>query len=278
LDEDAAATANGWVDADGRPFDSTVDRPAPGQTELALGLSELSLSTDPTRRFWSTSIAREDDELGCFDYDALGEVFLGRHGLGPLRIGCDTNVLIDILQHGTIVLSDEPSTNIEASDGEEVEALVALLELWMTRDIRLVVSERQARDYRGPDPGRLDIHAREGEISELNAGWAHVIPDDSPTVSPARSLLLAGLPSTTDAELVALAIGAGCHVFLTRDRQLSRKRELFKQWGMAVMRPTELIDELAFNDGLSVWGADGGVCDNHKWIHLGWLVDPENWG
>jgi hypothetical protein len=40
------------------------------------------------------------------------------------------------------------------------------------------------------------------------------------------------------------------------------------------MRPSDFLDELAAGDDLDLIGADGGVCDNHKWVHLNRVLPP----
>jgi hypothetical protein len=88
-----------WVDGSGEPIDisSTVH---PDQLNLTLPGLPRGTRSDPPVRYWRTSLAAEEpDDLGSFDYRRHPEIFLGRTGLGPLRVACDTNILIDILTY-----------------------------------------------------------------------------------------------------------------------------------------------------------------------------------
>jgi len=42
------------------------------------------------------------------------------------------------------------------------------------------------------------------------------------------------------------------------------------------MRPSDLPDQLIAGDDLDLIGADGGICDNHKWVHLDGALPPVN--
>lgn len=263
-----------WVDAFGLPLDSSTGVPL-GQLELALPGLPPPRRSEPQIRYWRTSLAGlELEDFGSFDYGRHPEVFLGRTGLGPLRVGCDTNILIDILRYGRSVLDELHGADRAVVDDEQVEALLGILWLWTCRDIRLVFSERQATDHRPRGPGRLDVEERHGQVQELNAGWFHVIRDD-PAENPAGDLpVLADLPANTDTELIAIAIRAGCHVYLTRDLPVARRAPKLRPLGLSVMRPSDLLDELAAGDDIDLIGAEGGVCDNHKWIHLDRVLPP----
>jgi len=74
---------------------------------------------------------------------------------------------------------------------------------------------------------------------------------------------------SADRGLVEEAIVRGCHAFLTRDRKILAKAPHLAQMGLLAVSPTGLRDELAFSGELGmVAGADGCMCDNHKWHHL----------
>jgi hypothetical protein len=262
-----------WVDAADQPIE-IAPAGCPDQLELPLGLQPTA-RPELQVRYWRPSLAPEElDDFGSFDYGTHPEIFLGRSGLGPLRIGCDTNILIDILSYGRSVLDELDGADRELVDDEQIRALLAILWLWTCRDIRLVFAERQATDCRPKAAGRLDVEERHGQLQELNAGWFHVIRDD-PAENPIGDLpLLPGLPANTDSELMAIAIRAGCHVFLTRDIPVARRAPRLRPFGLAVMRPSDLLDQLAAANDLDLIGAEGGVCDNHKWIHLERVAVP----
>jgi hypothetical protein len=87
-------------------------------------------------------------EGGGFFYEKCPEVFLGRSGYGPLRVAWDTNILIDYAEFGELMWEDaefDPPVS-ESRYREELVALDALVQIWMWRDIRVRVPERQIYD------------------------------------------------------------------------------------------------------------------------------------
>ena len=74
---------------------------------------------------------------------------------------------------------------------------------------------------------------------------------------------------SADRTLVEEAIVRSCHVFLTRDKKILRYGPGLASLGLCAMRPTQLLDALAESGEVErPGGADGTVCDNHKWTHL----------
>jgi len=90
----------------------------------------------------------ESDEGGCFDYGHSPGIFLGRFGFGPLRVGWDTDVLIDWRDYGERLLADmNLPRDLEVRHREELEALGTIMgSTWTTRDIRIYPLRRQLRD------------------------------------------------------------------------------------------------------------------------------------
>lgn len=61
----------------------------------------------------------------------------------------------------------------------------------------------------------------------------------------ARAEALVKLPNGMDRELVDAALELGAHVFLTRDKGVLRCAEDFKELGLLIASPLDLIEELA---------------------------------
>lgn len=221
------------------------------------------------------SFAPSTDQVegGAFDYSALPEVFLGRTGEGPLRVAWDTNVLIDYATIGPHVWEDDRADQPQDDQlAPDQAALVSLMEIWMVRDIRIHVFERQLDDCkRNLTDSRRDLRVR--QIEQIRSAlWclghaADVEPD------AARSRVERALqrtPAGFDTELLALAVNAGCHVFLTCDKGILRARDEVRRFGMIVATPSELLGAFG-SDGSGWWFAAGGwmlAPDNHKWVHL----------
>jgi len=82
----------------------------------------------------------------------------------------------------------------------------------------------------------LGFHSQWGP----HGGFAWPLIEDEPVWA---KLLQMGL-DRTDAHHLMLAIHAGCHVFLTCDEDfLSRRAEMEREFGIRVMRPSELVRE-----------------------------------
>lgn len=254
-----------------------------GQLVLPLPDSVLEARPAPRRpagpRFHPRSEApAEPDEGGCFYYGRSLGIFLGRVGFGPLRVAWDTDVLIDWRDYGDRLLdgADLPHY-IEAKYRDELEALGTIMgSTWMTRDIRIYPLTRQLRDLGpGRSVGRRAEIARERarQLDEIaSAMWCVGLQGEFRRGSrhhPARDWQATCMKRSTDRALVEEAVVRGCHVFLTRDRKILAKALYLRQMGLLVVSPTGLLDELALSGELGmVAGADGCMCDNHKWQHL----------
>jgi hypothetical protein len=80
---------------------------------------------------------------------------------------------------------------------------------------------------------------------------------------------LAFLPEGADRDLLAHAIEAGCHVFLTRDKLLQKRAQHIARYWVAVLSPTGLLDVLATAGELRLTSAgDFLVPDSHKFVHV----------
>lgn len=238
---------------------------------------QLSLPIHATPGFGSRtpnrySLAVADDphpEGGGFFYERSPEVFLGRTGYGPLRIAWDTNVLSDYADYGHLMWEEDgfdPPVS-ESHYHAELLALHALMEVWLMRDIRIRIPERQLHDARR----RLDASDwgfREDQIRQFSAAL-QCIDLDAHISNNMGSFGILSEESTNDdwdQSLLLEAIATGCHVFLTRDKRLRRRlQKEAKASFVVVMPPTGLIDALAQSGDL---GFHLTLPDNHKWTHV----------
>lgn len=229
-------------------------------------------------RFHPRSLAPpEATDGGGFDYGVSPGLFLGRVGVGPLRMAWDSNILIDWVEHGAALLRDgEPHDAGHEKVQEELTALGAVMALWFTRDIRVRPLPGQLKDFSRPAPERerqraehvlqmasaLSCVGLEGEARPVrrSARW------QAPWIRPAR-----------DRRLVEEAIVAGCHVFLTRDEgDILPHHSVLRTRGLVALTPLDLLTELLVSGELGrPFGADGLVCDSHKAVHL-WAIVKGN--
>ena len=85
-----------------------------------------------------------------FVYEMGPDLFLGRHGRGPLRIAWDTNLLIDYFTYGRLLWEgDSLLARLPGPYGEELEGLQLLISLWALRDIRFYLLPRTLKDAKG---------------------------------------------------------------------------------------------------------------------------------
>lgn len=222
-----------------------------------------------------------------FWYRFTPEVFLGRRGVGPLLVASDTDVLIEFvdalceLDEGPFL--EPPSFSGSWSGGERAPAVVDLIHLWYHRDVRFLISETYMIDSKKPlDEHRVRI--RERVVKELyfdcfglrggvETRLPDILDDDlreaialDETACPIHPRLppiatrfagpMADIPWPTgrrDRQLVADALGRGCHVFLTYDRGILKRAAAFARCGLAIMTPAELFARLDATDELYSW-------------------------
>lgn len=176
---------------------------------------------------------------------------------GPLVVALDSNVLIDLQQHGAALLNAE-GLGVLADYEEELLALGSILDVWMVRDIRFVVTPRSRTDAkrlserfltsRGPA-----VQALAQSLAYQCGDWA--VPAPSQTSLPPLGSV-AGIPAGADLDLLVGAQAVGAHVFLTRDEKV-RTAASVEGPALRILRPTELADELVLS-GVELFS--GGQC------------------
>jgi hypothetical protein len=189
----------------------------------------------------------------AFDYTTAPNIFLGRDGSGPLRIVWDTSVLILFQKYGETFWDDGPVGEPDHLR-DQIEALGTIVNpLWLTRDIRFQVLPKTLIDFQRylPDP---DGKVRERFIDAIEAARLFGVgfgDEDygppAPTCEPIPRETLACLPRRgLDRQLVDEAQRVGAHVFLTNDKKLAQKAPQIAPYGLLLVRPTQLLDELGF--------------------------------
>lgn len=204
-----------------------------------------------------------------FDYEAVPSVFGQRRGYGPLLLGLDTNLVIDLLDR----LADE-----EAGFGflglfpdlweDEAGALGDLVSVWFWRDVRFVISpllladserrpltaERIAERERVLAALGNDLWMRGGleRASQDEDGEVILVNEELPPSihQEQMRLLLEGrespltLPRGFDGDLVREALESGCHGFLSHDKKVLRCNARCSRLGLVLLRPDELLARL----------------------------------
>lgn len=176
---------------------------------------------------------------------------------GPLVVAFDSNVLIDLQQHGAQLLNAE-ELGVSEDYEEELLALGSIVEIWMLRDIRFIVTPRSRTDAKRRSERFLA--SRGPAIDALALSLAFQYGDWS-TLAPSESSLpvlgsVTGIPDGADRDLLLEAQSVGAHVFLTRDETVLTAASVAGPV-LRVLRPTELADELIVG-GVQLFA--GGQC------------------
>lgn len=197
----------------------------------------------------------------------------GHHG--PLVVALDSNILIDLQQHGSELL-DEGSLTFEgdATRGylAELAALADLLNLWLLRDIRFVVTPASKTDAKKAAERMVAkrqraIDALANSLAFQLGDWGMLAPSERPAPVPIGDET--GLPPGPDRDLVLEAQAVGAHVFLTRDEEVLSKTVLTGPF-MAVRSPSALMAEFASTDVQPFFGGTcgGAGCPYEDWAFL----------
>lgn len=191
-----------------------------------------------------------------FCHDALPAILPpGYHG--PLVVALDSNALIDLQRHGSKLL-DGGELGVQADYEKELLALGSIVEIWMLRDIRFIVTPTSRTDAkrlserflatRGP---AVDALAR--SLAFQFGDWTALAPSET-SMPPLGSVT--GIPSGADRDLLVEAQAAGAHVFLTRDEQVLTTASV-EGPALRILRPTDLLGDLVMS-GVEL--LSGGQC------------------
>lgn len=219
-----------------------------------------------------------DGELGFCGRAVPAVLPPGYHG--PLVVALDSNVLIDVQQHGASMLDDTPwppPVPADATYARDLDGLADLLELWLIRDIRLVVTPRSLTDAkklseRFLSQRRASVDALAETLAFQLGDWSEGAPSHLPV--PALRGAETGLPAGADRELVLEAQAIGAHVFLTRDEQVLH-RTVLSGPPLRVVRPAQLRDLLtAVAPGLF----SGGTCEQDGCPYGSWQLPAPDLG
>lgn len=190
-------------------------------------------------------------------------VFGPRSGVGPLIAFPDTNVLISLHQEVEGAAGFTLHT-LWSDRVNPVDALRDLVQLWWYRDVRFRVSPIHLIDAQRPmtpkqqAARRAACHELEQDFRE-RGGYEPYLRDVSvedqpcalhstrvrPAVGPPIPSTQSSLPKRgQDKNLVFEALDEGCHTFVTTDKKILRCHRYFMSLGLAILSPTQLLEEL----------------------------------
>ncbi len=228
----------------------------------------------------SNSLRRVDLEENVvgFCYDLDRSLFINASlDHGPLLVGLDTNVLIDLAEHGEAAFDkSELPESVREPHVSELASLAALIELWLVRDIRFIPLNRSLTDTgRGISADRMarrvaTMQSLSESLAHLSGEWAldDLAPMDEAHVQLARYIDPALIPGVADRELVQESCRLGLDVFLTRDVRVVKASGLPQGWP-TIESPKSLVARLT---ALGVEGFRGGMLNHpncaYASIHL----------
>ncbi|MEV6887466.1 type II toxin-antitoxin system VapC family toxin [Kribbella sp. NPDC051137] len=189
----------------------------------------------------------------------------------------DSNVLIDLQLYGSALLNDE-LPEVEEIYGRDLAGLSDLINLWMLRDIRFVVTPRSLTDAkRGVTPRFLE--RRLPAVQAIAESLAFQFGDwtvTSPSYEGVRPAIgqEQGLSVGADRDLVLEAQAISAHVFLTRDREVLEKTRLSGP-RLALLPPSLLADELVAGGVQPMWG---GTCETADCPYDAWSMPAPDMG
>lgn len=202
----------------------------------------------------------EDGGLGFCHAALPGLLPRGYHG--PLVVALDSNALIDLQQHGNLLLNDDLPDVDDAYAGN-LAGLTELLNLWLLRDIRFVVTPRSLTDAKKLTQRFLDrrlpaVEAIAESLAFQFGDWTATAPSHGK--APATVGEETGLPDGADRDLIVEAQAVGAHAFLTRD-QLVLKQVSLSGPAMAVIAPRALAVVLVGAGAQPFFGGTCGAAD-----------------
>ena len=188
---------------------------------------------------------------------------------GPLVVALDSSVLIDFQEHGAQLINNDLPDAIEAHYRDELDALGAIVDLWLIRDIRFIVTPASLNDTKrnGFRADRVEaVEALAKCLAFQQGDWVSPPPSDLYLAPQGQEL---GLPDGPDRELVLEAQSVGAHVFLTRDGRVLKRASLVGP-RLSVLSPTGLLARLT---SAGVWHFGGGTCGEATCPYAGpWLA------
>lgn len=192
---------------------------------------------------------------------------------GPLVVALDSNALIDLQEHGNLLLNGDVPVEVDPQYARDLAGLAGILNLWLIRDIRFVVTPRSLTDAKRMSQRFLDgrlpaVQAIAESLAFQLGDWMYSPPSER---VERRLGAETGLPSGADRDLVLEAQAIGAHVFLTRD-QLVLKRVSLSGPRMAVASPAWLNGELV-SAGVRLFL--GGMCDGDACPYRASMLAPD---
>ena len=239
-----------WLTAASSTFGVTGLRRQVGQSHMRLWLcpffdrESIQMSAAEHLR-----IVTSDAGLG-FCYETSAYLFSGEEGCGPLLVALDTNIVIDLQEHGETITNGDRPLDVDDDYADDLECLGAIIDLWMMRDIRFLSLPR-ADDDSKRDPGPSRARRRNRSITQLHHALTFQIQDwdrlanrwecsDQDQLSLfTQHDPLESFPIGADRDLVAEALAVRAHVFLTRDARVLAGRER-QSLRMLILSPVKL--------------------------------------
>lgn len=180
------------------------------------------------------------------EYARIRDLVPTRRGTGPLWVAWDTNVLSLYERYGAAMWEGDELT-VTGTDPTEVEALSALIFVWLWWDLRFIILSATVTDSKKSRPEALVAQrdrAMDGLDRALSLGLDGQGGVPEARYPPLPRTVVERLPKGHDRVMVQEAFVTGADVFLTIDKGIRKRADMLLRHGLVCMSPVELLDAL----------------------------------
>lgn len=184
----------------------------------------------------------------------------------PRLVFLDTNTVQNLASFGEFIYENGPIADVDnklRNKGQKIRddvlALAELMDLGRRGGLPFVISPRVAEELSVPRRNRAkrrQLVFSGNEWSHYSSGLLEAVAEESDSSSSSRAIrvnprqrrYVAELMSTFrdegDRQLMVDALELGCDAFLTMDYKICNAREYIRRFGIRVLRPVELMNEV----------------------------------
>jgi len=183
----------------------------------------------------------------------------------PRLVLMDSNIVQNLALFGDFIYENGPVTDVDnrlRSKGQDIRddvlALAQLMDLGRRGGLPLVISPRTVDELAATkDPVKLEqLMFCSTEWAHYSSGLLEAVAEESASSMSSRAIhlnprqrryvagLMTSLRDEGDRQLMVDALELGCDAFLTMDYKIWDARDSIRRFGIRVLRPIELMNEM----------------------------------
>ncbi|WP_419944903.1 hypothetical protein [Candidatus Poriferisodalis sp.] len=184
----------------------------------------------------------------------------------PRLIFLDSNIVQNLASFGEFIYENGPVTDVDSkleNKGQDIRddvlALAELMDLGRRGGLPFVISPRVAEELSVPRRSlakRQQLAFSSNEWSHYSSGLLEAVAEESDSSSSPRAIRvnprqrrcgpesMSTLRDEGDRQLMVDALELGCDAFLTMDYKIWDARDSIRRFGIRVLRPVELMNEM----------------------------------